>query len=91
MEERRLNAIKLRYCIFKKQCCSCKDNVGRERVWTFFRYGENKSIHRCFYCQRCMHSVEDVLLEIDTDKNPFGIAFVDDFMVPKKSCVRLRY
>ena len=84
LEERRLNAIKLKFFFFSRECACCKCHVKLEKMWSVWRYGINKTWHQWFYCQDCMKSAEEVLHEIDTDSIPFGIAGVDSFWGFKK-------
>lgn len=85
----RLDAIKLKYSFFAVKCERCGEEFKRIKMWQFKRYGINKTIHKHFYCQNCMHSAKDVLHEIDTDESPFGIAFVDSFVITKKDFTRI--
>lgn len=83
-EERRLNAIKLRFFFAPVECACCRSEVKLENVWTVWRYGLNKTKHRWYYCRNCMPTAEAVLNEIDTDEIQFGIADVDDYRNFKK-------
>lgn len=78
-EQKRLKAIKLKYVLFPTKCDCCGEKYKREKMWQLYRYGVNKTWHKWYYCQRCMHSAEEVLNEVDTDETIFGIAGIDDF------------
>ena len=47
-------------------------------MWFVDRWGVNKTVHRWYYCTKCMKTKEDILKRIETDECYFGIAFVDD-------------
>lgn len=78
LNEKRKKRIKLRYYLFPTECNLCRKLIHGEKMWKVERnaikYGQTVTFH---YCQRCMHSVEDVLNEIDTDAYPRGIAGID--------------
>lgn len=88
-EKKRLKAIKLKYVFFPTKCNCCGNEYKKEKMWRFYRYGVNATYHKWHYCQNCMHSKEEVLHEIDTDANPFGLAGVDDFTFSKKDNTRM--
>lgn len=88
-EKKRLKAIQLKYVFFPTKCDCCGEEYKREKMWQFYRYGANKTYHKHYYCQHCMHSAKEVLHEIDTDESPFGIAGVDDFIFRKKDYTRM--
>lgn len=89
-EQKRLKAIKLKYVLFPTKCDYCEEKYKREKMWQLYRYGANKRWHEWHYCQRCMHSAEEVLNEVDTDESPFGIAGIDDFNTfSKKDLTRM--
>ena len=78
--QKRLKAIKLKYVFSPTKCRCCKEEYKKEKMWMVHRYGANKVVVECRYCQNCMHSAEDVLNEIDTGKKPlFGIVGIDEF------------
>lgn len=79
LHQKRLNAIKLRYYFFPRQCCSCRKEYAREKMYFVPCWGVNKKVWPYYYCQKCVKSKEDVLREIDDEEYGFGIAFVDDF------------
>lgn len=87
--QKRLNAIKLKYVIFPTKCNCCGKEYVREKMWRVFRWGENMTSVKWNYCQRCMHSAEEVLNEIDTDEGLWEISHVDDFTTCKKDYTRL--
>lgn len=89
-EQKRLKSIKLKYVLFPTKCDYCEEEYKREKMWQLYRYGANKRWHEWHYCQRCMHSAEEVLNEVDTDESPFGIAGIDDFNTfSKKDLTRM--
>lgn len=90
-EQKRLKAIKLKYVLFPTKCSCCKEEYKREKMWQLYRYGINKTWHKHYYCQNCMHSAKEVLHEIDTDESIFGLAGIDDFnSFQKKDCTRIK-
>ena len=89
-EEKRLKAIKLKFVLFPTKCACCGEEHKREKMWQLYRYGINATFHKWHYCQKCMHSAEDVLHEVDTDEFNFGIVGVDDFKTfSKKDYTRM--
>lgn len=88
---KRYNAIKLKTIRLKpRQCECCKNSFIREKMWCVERWGINKTTHTYYYCTSCMGSPEEVLNEIDTDANPFGIAWVDEQTIAKTDYTRMR-
>ena len=92
---KRYNAIKHTKIRFKpQQCTRCKGYFKGEMMWRVNRWGMkiggNQTIHTYYYCMSCMATPEDVLNEIDTDANPFGIAYVDDHTIAKTDSTRIR-
>ena len=90
VEERRLRAIKSKFMILGRICECCKEEVSFEKMWVVDRWGAKKMIYPHYYCQKCMHTVKDVLNEIDNDACPYGIAFVDPYMKTKNKERRLQ-
>lgn len=88
-EQKRKNAIKLKPVFFPTKCQCCGDEYYLEKMWTFWRYGVNMRVFKWHFCQNCMHSVEDVLNEIDTDEVIFGLAWVDEHVINKKDYTRM--
>lgn len=87
---RRLNAIKVKFpMLLSCECKSCHNEYLHEKMFIVDRWGVNNTIHSHSYCKQCMPTKEDVLFEIDTDENPFGIAFVDNPNISKDDCTRL--
>ena len=77
-KQKRLNAIKLKYVIFPTECRICREEYVKEKMYSVNRWGINRTVSTWHYCQNCMHSKEEVLHSIDTDKN-FGIVSTDPF------------
>ena len=82
--KQRLKAVKKRYIILPKQCRHCGDVISKEKMWEVDRWGINMTVHKWYYCQKCMPTPEDVLNKVDTDSCHFGIARVDSFLIHRK-------
>lgn len=90
-EQKRLNAIKLKYVLFPTECACCGNEYKREKMWQVNRYSSLQQSYKLHYCQNCMHSAEKVLYEVDTDEAPGGIVGVDDRdHFKKKDYTRMR-
>ena len=48
-------------------------------MFRVYRWGVNKTVFAWWYCKKCMPTKQAVLDRIDSDKCPFGIAYVDRF------------
>lgn len=83
-QEKRMSKIKERTIISPKCCECCGDIICFEKMYKVTRWGANKSSHAYYYCKSCMPSKEEVLNEIDTDENHFGIFGIDPFWGFKK-------
>ena len=81
-EQRRLDAIKLKFYIFPTECDCCRGTVKLEKMWTVRRYTEDRRCRNFYYCQECMHSAEDVLKEIDNGEDHHGIVGLDEPPLP---------
>ena len=80
MEKERLEKIKLVNVHFLRKKCGCCENFFvHEKMWKVPRWGINMWKYNWYYCQNCTPTREDVLEEIDTDNNAFGIYRVDGF------------
>jgi hypothetical protein len=87
-EQLRLKEIKLKRVFWVTKCESCGNLFKKEKMWHVKRWGINRTHWSFYYCQNCMHSAEEVLNEIDTDANVFGIYPVDAQTINKKSYER---
>lgn len=90
LETKRLEAIRLKFVIFSKQCSCCDNHFHFKKMWHVKRSGLKHTVHSWYYCQKCMPTAQDVLNEIDTDGIPFGIAGIDDNRDFKKDKTRLK-
>lgn len=89
-DQKRLNAIKLKYVLFPTKCNCCGEEYKKEKMWQLYRYGINKTWNKWNYCQNCMHSAKEVLDEVDTDECNFGLAGIDNFFTfTKKDYTRI--
>lgn len=79
MDEKRLKAIKTEFPIFYRKCDRCGSEFKFENMFTVYRWGLNKSIHKWSYCTHCTPTKEDVLKDIYKGSCSFGIAYVDKF------------
>lgn len=74
-EERRLKAVKGKYCFTGKVCKCCKAKVKGEKMWAVniaeYYYKEIK-ITTLFFCKDCAPTRQDVLKNIE-DKSIFGV------------------
>ena len=59
--QKRLNAIKLKYVFFPKKCMICREEYRKERMYRVDRWVVNQRVLECWYCQRCIHSKEELL------------------------------
>lgn len=89
LETKRLNAIRLKFVFFERQCACCGKFIRLGKLWHVKRNGINHTVHDWHYCQKCMPTAKDVLHEIDTDGIPFGISGLDDDRAFKKDATRL--
>ena len=79
-KQERLKKIKLETIYFRRvQCMKCRSNFVHEKMWYVPRWGVNEWKYDWYYCQHCFPTKEEVLAEIDSDDNPFGIYKVDPF------------
>ena len=85
-DKKRLKYIKeIHPRLFPKECKSCGELYIKEKMFKVNRWGCNYIVLTHYYCQHCLKTKEDVLFEVDSDCNPFGIAFVDDQLIDKKN------
>lgn len=74
-KERRLNAVKEKYCFRGKVCKCCKAKVMREKMWAV-RIAEpsykTTVISTLFFCRECAPTPQDVLNKI-AGESIFGV------------------
>jgi len=80
---KRLDAIKFGSSEKIRKCSCCGWQIGIEEMWTVTRHSHHGKTDY-HYCTNCMLTAEQVLHEIDTDDNPYGIFGVDPIFLKDK-------
>ena len=78
--QERLKSIKqVKVYFVRCQCRKCLNYFVHEKMWHVPRWGVNEWKYDWYYCLHCFNTKEEVLNEIDSDDNPFGVYKVDPF------------